>query len=109
MKTITTEQLKSAKENHSDFLLVNTLDSEHFEKTKIAEAVNVPQSQDDFIEQVEETTNSKLRPIVVYCASADCNSSTKAAEKLEAAGFSDVYDYKGGAKAWEDAGESVGS
>jgi rhodanese-related sulfurtransferase len=107
MKKITTEQLKSFKETNRDFLLVNTLDPEHFDKTRIADAVNIPQSQDDFAEQVAQVTTSKQRPVVVYCASEECDSSTKAAEKLEAAGFSDVYDYEGGARAWQEAGEQV--
>ncbi len=109
MRPITTEQLKAAKDGRSDFLLVNTLDSEQFDNTKIPDSVNIPQSQDNFAEQVEQASAEKKRPVVVYCASADCDSSTQAAKKLDAAGFSDVYDYEGGAKAWKEAGLAIGS
>jgi rhodanese-related sulfurtransferase len=45
----------------------------------------------------------------VYCASIDCHSSTDAAKKLDQAGFTNVYDYRGGAKAWhqDDAEEAA--
>jgi rhodanese-related sulfurtransferase len=42
----------------------------------------------------------------VYCANQQCDASEKAAQKLEAAGFTDVSRYTGGAAAWEkEAGE----
>ena len=109
MQTITTEQLKSLQASDREFLLVNTLDAEHFQETKIAESVNVPQSQPDFAAQVAQKTISKEQPVVVYCASDQCDSSTQAAAKLDAAGFRNVYDYEGGAKAWQAAGEHVGA
>ncbi len=55
-----------------------------------------------------------MRPITTEQLKAakdshSCKSSTQAAQKLEAAGFSNVYDYEGGAKAWQEAGLAVGS
>ena len=44
---------------------------------------------------------SKSEPVVVYCASQQCNSSEKAAKKLEAAGFTAVSRYTDGAAAWQ--------
>lgn len=108
MKAITTRELQAMKSNNENHLLINSLDVEHFADTKIVDSVNIPQSQADFVSRVEETSHGKQQPIVVYCASEECRSSTKAAEKLEAAGFGEVYDYEGGAKAWQQAGESIG-
>ncbi len=109
MRPITIEQLKTAQSNQSNFLLVNTLDPEQFEKTKIADSVNIPQSQENFTERVAEVASSKEKPVVVYCASKQCDSSTQAAQKLDKAGFKDVYDFEGGAKAWQEAGEPIGA
>ena len=46
----------------------------------------------------------KDKPIVVYCASTTCDASPKAARRLNEAGFSKVYDYEGGVKAWKESG-----
>jgi len=101
MKTITTDQLKAMQSDRRGILLINTLDESHFEATRIPDALNVPQSMENFIERVDEIAGGKERPIVVYCGSPECNSSTIAAKKLDAAGFQEIYDYDGGAKAWK--------
>jgi len=104
MRTITAEELKQMKERGQDFLLVNTLSEEDFEATHIPDAINIPQVGEDFAEQVERQAGSKDKPVVVYCASTQCQSSHHGAEKLEAAGFRNVIDFEGGAKEWESAG-----
>lgn len=106
MNTVTTERLKTLKSEHDDLLLINTLDPEHFEKTKIPGSINIPVSQDDFVSKVLETAGSKGRLVIVYCASHDCDSSAQAAKQLADAGFN-VADYEGGAAAWKDAGEPL--
>jgi rhodanese-related sulfurtransferase len=109
MKTLTAEQLKQMRQKNGHFLLINTLDEEHFAKTKIPGAINLPQSRDDFVHRVEQAADSKNDTIVVYCASEKCNSSPKAAEKLEKAGFSNVLDFEAGAEGWQQAGEQLAS
>jgi rhodanese-related sulfurtransferase len=107
MKTITTDDLKALKDQNRDLTLVNTLASEAFEKTKIPGAVNVPLESDDFAARVEKEAGSKNKPVVVYCASQQCDSSEKAARKLESAGFTAVSRYTGGAAAWrQEAAEA---
>jgi rhodanese-related sulfurtransferase len=63
---------------------------------------------DDFVERVEELVGHKDYPVVVYCADEGCSSSERAAEKLDQAGFTSVFDYSGGAQEWREAGEHVG-
>lgn len=107
MKTITTEELQGKIDRKEDFLLINTLSEHSFKQTHIPEAVNIPQDQDDFVSRVEGAAGGQDKSIVVYCANEECHSSTKAAEKLESTGFANVFDYEGGAKAWQDAGEKL--
>ena len=109
MKTITTEGLKALKDQNGDLTLVNTLAADAFEKTKIPGAINIPLESKDFVAQVEREAGGKDKPIVVYCASQQCNSSEKAARKLESAGFTDVSRYTDGAAAWQHASEEVAS
>src|ERR1043165_4490332 len=84
MKTITTDGLKALKGQNGDLTLINTLAADQFEKTKIPGATNIPLASSDFAARVEQEGGGKDKPIVVYCASQQCNSSEKAAEKLEA-------------------------
>lgn len=105
MKTITTDGLKALKGQNAKLTLVNTLGAGAFEKTKIPGAINVPLESGDFAARVEQEAGGKDKPVVVYCASQQCDSSEKAAKKLESAGFSAVSRYTGGAAAWQnDAG-----
>jgi rhodanese-related sulfurtransferase len=106
MKAIGTQELKKMLDHEERLTLVNTLAEEHFTQTQIPGAINIPQDSDDFVQRVEQAAGGRDRPVVVYCASAQCDSSTQGAQKLEAAGFSEVYDYEEGAKAWQEAGQT---
>jgi rhodanese-related sulfurtransferase len=101
MKTVTTSELKALRHQNKHLTLVNTLSAHTFEKTRIPGSVNIPLESDDFVARVEQAAGGKAKPIVVYCASGACNSSEKAAKKLEAAGFAAVSRYTGGAAAWQ--------
>lgn len=101
MKAITRDDLKRMNETeHEDFVLINVLPRDAFNDKHIRTSINVPVDDDDFEEVVEKVVASKQRKVVVYCASFDCDASPKAAEKLENAGFTAVYDYEGGTKDW---------
>ena len=107
MKTIETNELKALLDESDDVLLVNTLAAESFEKTRIRKAVNIPLNDNDFVARVEKEAGGKDKPVVVYCASQQCNSSENAAEKLKNAGFTAITDYAGGFKAWQEEAGNV--
>lgn len=101
MNTLSKADLKRMNEQqHEDFVLINVLPQKAFNESHIRTSVNVPHQRDDFTEMVETIAGRKDRKIVVYCASFDCDASLKAAKKLEAAGFTKVFDYEGGTKDW---------
>ncbi|MBA3979092.1 MAG: rhodanese-like domain-containing protein [Alcanivorax sp.] len=101
MTPLTRDELKKMNEQqHEDFVLINVLAPSAFNKAHIRTSVNVPVDEDGFAERVESIAGDKDRKIVVYCASFDCDASEQAAEKLEAAGFTAVYDYEGGTRDW---------
>lgn len=101
MKTLTARDLRKMRDANEEFLLVNTLPTEHFAATKIPGAINVSEQDADFAPRVEKHSGGKDKPVVVYCASMSCNSSANGAEKLEQAGFTDVYDFEAGAEGWQ--------
>lgn len=110
MKPMSTDELKTMLTGSDGKLtVVNTLPPEHFTKTQIPGSINIPEQSEDFAARVEAAAGSKNQPVVVYCASQQCDSSTRAAEKLDAAGFAMVYDYQDGAQGWQHAGNSLES
>jgi rhodanese-related sulfurtransferase len=103
MNTLTANELKSKHDQNGNLKVINTLSPELFEKTHIPDSINIPLENPEFVSEVEKIVK-KNEPVVVYCASLQCDSSTTAARKLEQAGFSQVFDFEGGAKEWEEAG-----
>lgn len=106
MHTLTTQEMQQ-KTRQGDPLVINVLDQSEFEKHHIPGSKNIPLKSGDFSQRVEEAAGSKDRSIVVYCASKQCDASDKAAEQLERNGFTNIYDFEGGMKDWEDAGLPV--
>ena len=102
MQTITAQEVKHLWDRGEDFLLVNTLPADKFAQTKIPGAVNIPESDGDFAARVLEKAGSKEKSIVVYCARRECDSSTKAMQKLLDAGFEEVWDFEEGAEGWRE-------
>ncbi len=100
MKSITRDELNKLIEQRKDFVLINVLAPEHFNRQHIPASINIPVDSDDFVENVERIAGNKGRDVVVYCASFVCDASSQAAEKLDQAGFTKVYDYEGGSKDW---------
>lgn len=101
MQTIEHNQLKTMNETeHRDFVLINVLPREAFNRQHIRTSINLPATEDDFVDNVLLVAGGKDREIVVYCADTECDASPVAAEKLEQSGFTKVYDYAGGTADW---------
>lgn len=108
MKNINADEVSRQIANAEQTIpVINVLDSKHFESKHIPRSINIPLESDDFVRRVEEEVGGKSDPVIVYCASADCDASEKAAEKLEQAGFRDVQDFAAGMEGWEEAGYEV--
>jgi rhodanese-related sulfurtransferase len=107
MTPLTLEQFKNLREKNGDLTVINVLDEDQFHLAHIPGTRNVPRDDKRFVQQVEKLAGGKSKPVVVYCASDDCEASPKAAKELEQAGFDNVYDFEGGTKAWKEAGEKL--
>lgn len=106
MQTLDASQLKAWQNARKTFQLYNVLDPDAFARQHIPGSKNRPVSKDDFVRSVEQDVR-KDDPVVVYCASTECNASAKAAERLRAAGFTKVYDFEAGMDGWKQAGFPV--
>lgn len=107
MQTITTDELKKMRDHGEDFVLINVLPAKYFDEERIPDSKNIPLESENFVEDVEEAVGDKETKLVVYCASTECDASVKAANRLDAAGFPNVFTYEAGMKAWRESREPV--
>ena len=105
-KKITREELKKWIDEKKDFILIDVLGQGYYEGRHLPTAKNAPENENDFLEKAETLVSDKNKPVVVYCASFTCQLSPRAASKLSDAGYTNVYDFKGGLADWQDAGYS---
>lgn len=105
--TITHDELADKLDSDDDFILVDVLGSESYQRAHLPGAINIDVHEDDFLEKAEEQLPDKDQEIIVYCGSFSCGASPKAAGKLTDAGYKNVIDYEGGLKDWAEQGHSL--
>jgi rhodanese-related sulfurtransferase len=84
-------------------LAVEVLDRPYYRKFHLPGAVNIPVSG-DFDSEILRQVPDRTRAIIVYCLDEACDASRRAAARLEALGYTQVYDYEGGKMDWKQAG-----
>ena len=99
--TIDRETLKKKLDSNDDLHLVEVLAEKEFKRLHIRGAEHI-----QFGEIAREAGKrfNKDDEIIVYCADRECKASPTAAEKLDTIGYTNVYDFEGGKKAWQEAG-----
>lgn len=89
------------KMQHQDKVFIDVRSKEEYDIFRIAEAVNVPLTDQRFDERVRALRQAnKTTPIVFYCSSALCPDSYIAVQQTVRAGLKDVYAYDGGLYEW---------
>lgn len=106
MKTLSTAELRDMLSRHADFILVNVLSHDDFHREHIPGSANAPLDDPEFTRKVEALATGKRQKVVLYCSGPQCTASQTAAQKLEAAGFTDVCRYEVGMAGWKHAGLS---
>ncbi|MEA3252936.1 MAG: rhodanese-like domain-containing protein [Pseudomonadota bacterium] len=105
MTTIDTETLQDWQSSSQDFILVDTLPGDTFAEGHLPGAINIV--SDDILDEASRRLPDKQVPIVVYCASEDCKRASLAADRLAHLGYTGVYHYVGGKRAWLAEGLSL--
>ena len=85
--------------NHRDALVVDVRPVADFSQGHIINAVNLPMNA--FQNQLGQLKKHQGKPIIVSCRSGA--QSSQACRHLRSAGFTDVYNLKGGMLAWQNA------
>jgi len=101
-KLVTVEQ---AEQKLADGMpLLDARTREEWDEGRLKGAVLVPVTEDGFVEKAKAALDP-AKPVLVYCRSG--GRSVKAVKELRDAGFTRVYELKGGILAWEAAGKPV--
>jgi len=103
-QTITSDELKQKIDGDEQFVLIDTLGDQSYERAHLPGAISIDAHGDNFVENVEQEVNDKDTEIIVYCASFSCQLSPQAAQKLVEAGYTNVVDFEGGLKDWAQSG-----
>ncbi len=88
-------------------LLIHVLPPEHFAARRIGTAANACTYETAFVAKVQALAPDLSQPIIVYGEGGASLDSADAAEKLAAAGYVHVSDFRGGLSEWESAGFPV--
>jgi len=95
VKKTTAEELYEKIKSKEKFKLVDVLLPTSYNNWHIPGAINI---QIDEMKDKASKFLEKDDEIIVYCASFECQASTRATNELEHLGFKNVKDYKGGKK-----------
>lgn len=102
---ITREQLQARLASDNPPILLEALPASYFLDGHLPGAVHMPHTRVGAL--AAALVPNKRQAVVVYCASATCNNSHIAAQKLETLGYLDVSVYAGGKEDWTGAGYAL--
>lgn len=104
MKTCTANELKALIEAKAPITLLHVLPEEHFAQQHLPGAVNACVYEMAFLSTTAELIPDKNSTVIVYGAGSTSLDSSVAAEKLTAAGYNQVTDFRGGLTEWIQEG-----
>lgn len=102
IRNISADDLRKWIESGKSLGIVDVSNPGVCELEHIQGAICVPMNHLEEVRSRFELT----RPLVVYCADNQCNSSLYAAEELQKMGFREVYELGGGLAAWRGKSEA---
>jgi thiosulfate/3-mercaptopyruvate sulfurtransferase len=110
-KLIGAEDLNKMFTEKKDFVLIDTMPKQDYDKARIKSAVNgpIPKTEKELTPFDKENIlkvagHDKGKTIVVYCGFTACRRSHLGAKILVENGFSSVYRYPGGIIGWQEYG-----
>ena len=107
MTSKTVKDLRSFLEKHPEAVVIDTRLASDFECEHIPGSKNNCVYEVAFVDRLTDVAPDKTVPVCLYGAAVDSLESKMAAGKLERKGYSSVYDFHGGLKAWRAEGFPV--
>jgi rhodanese-related sulfurtransferase len=96
LRVINSDELQENMKT-GNVIVINVLSGRTFKDNHVTGSINIPLKN---LRSSAKRLFDRNQSIVVYCASAHCNASHKAAQILGRAGFKKVFVYEGGMKDW---------
>ena len=104
---VTAQELTNLLREPDGCALLDVRLAEDFAGEHLPAAVNQCVFEVVFLTELEQKGIRKDQPLCVYGAAEDSQESIMAAEKLERAGYTQVFDFRGGVEAWRAAGLAI--
>jgi rhodanese-related sulfurtransferase len=102
VREISRDELWRKVADGDEFVLVDALSPMSYAHSHLPGAINLPPGWVD--EHARRRIPDRDGEVVVYCASADCDSSVAVANRLIELGYRHVRHYAEGKRAWAEAG-----
>ena len=102
-RDISCSELNTLIANRPDLVIIDVRTLQEWEQGHIPTAGRIDFLEDDF--DSIAFALPKNRPIALYCAAG--GRSSEAMQKMKEAGFSELYNLRGGFYGWEDAGGTI--
>lgn len=104
-QTIGRSELTARLDKGEAITLVEALPITYFNEAHLPNALQM--NHDEVDAKAASLLPDKSAVIVVYCSSADCANSSKAAQRLQQLGYRRVFKYTEGKQDWLNAGLPV--
>ncbi len=101
-RNISRDEIKQHLDDNEPMILVEALPAKYYTDKHLPGARHLPHDQVDGL--ALEVLPDRDAFIVVYCANAPCQNSTKASYALGKLGYTNVAEYVEGKQDWVDAG-----
>jgi rhodanese-related sulfurtransferase len=102
LPAISREELRQKIDRGEEFVLVDALAPMSFAHSHLPGAINLPPEWVD--DRGPTRLPDRAAEIVVYCASATCDSSVEVGKRLVELGYPNVHHYVEGKRGWVEAG-----
>jgi polyisoprenoid-binding protein YceI/rhodanese-related sulfurtransferase len=103
-KVIDARRLQDWLKESEPPLVLDVLPQESYDRKHLPRAQRASVYEVTFLDQARAGVKDLNRSIVVYGAGPDSKEASVAADKLLRAGFTNVWEFAGGLKAWEEQG-----
>ena len=101
-RAITRDEIKRRLDHEGSVVLVEALPEKYFVDAHLPGAIRI--NHDEVAAKAPSLLPDRHASVIVYCASAACQNSGKAARTLEDMGYANVLVYEGGKEDWMAGG-----
>ena len=100
---VSAEEVIELAESKPDLVIVDARKPSDYQKGHLEGAVNLPNTETT-PESLAKVVGGKATPVLFYCNGIKCGRSVDASKKALAAGYTNIYWFRGGVEEWQAKG-----